>query len=370
MIFRQSPFRPLQEHRLVFLEDKKREEVLEDAEQTQGTMEKTGADPLRQFRQNTEDLQKKIRDYKPGFWRSLLKLGSSNAIKSNILKEVRKEAHARLKDAMQSVDNKITTRLRSAERKIFLQEIEKQILADLRTYLESERQELLEKKKKYGRWARLLGASSDIIELGDLQSNEKILNLMGQAQAEVEDRSFGVVPDRFVNNEQTEVVLREQLIDLGIVKPDEFDDLLDRHFRGENDLIDMVRGATELNKNNLLRNALVRSLENMRKKGDRGYRVLKEAAQADLNVLSVDEKIRHLKGKVYPGFPITFDLNGGNVRTRVLRIQGEALILRDQGDRKKYLVLDLGAKVVASRDSGGKIINTSITDKNMVLNPQ
>ncbi|MBU2214178.1 hypothetical protein KJ996_06125, partial [Patescibacteria group bacterium] len=247
---------------------------------------------------------------------------------------------------------------------------EKQILADLRTYLESERQELLEKKKKYGRWARLLGASSDIIDLGDLQSNEKILNLMGQAQAKVEDRSFGVVPDRFVNNEQTEIVLREQLIDLGIVKPDEFDDLLDRHFRGEDDLIDMVRGATELNNNNLLRNALVRSLVNMRGKGERGYRILKEAAQADLNVLSVDEKIRHLKEKAYPGFPITFDLNGETIHARVLRNQGEALILRDQNDKSKYLVLDLGAKVVASRDSGGKIINTSLTDKNMVLNPQ
>jgi len=46
------------------------------------------------------------------------------------------------------------------------------------------------------------------------------------------------------------------------------------------------------------------------------------------------------------------------------------LILRDQNDKSKYLVLDLGAKVVASRDSTGKIINTSITDKNMVLNPQ
>jgi len=246
MIFRQSPFNASKEHRLVFLEDQQREDTLETAEATSGTMERPETDPLKHLRQNTEDLQKKIGAYKPGFWKSLLHLGSGNAIKSNILKEVREEAFARWRDARRSVDNKIFTRLRGAEREIFLQEIEKQILADLRTYLESERQELLEKKKKYGEWARLLGASSDIIELGDLQSNEKILGLMKQVQATEEDRSFGVVPDRFVNNEQTEVVLREQLIDLGIVKPDEFDDLLDRHFRGDDVLINMIKGATEL----------------------------------------------------------------------------------------------------------------------------
>jgi len=125
-----------------------------------------------------------------------------------------------------------------------------------------------------------------------------------------------------------------------------------------------------LNNNKPLRKALKRSLENMREKGERGYRLLREAAQPDWNILSVDEKIRHLKEQSYPGFPITFDLDGETVHARVLRNQGEALILRDQNDKSKYLVLDLGAKVVASRDSTGKIINTSITDKNMVLNPQ
>ena len=211
---------------------------------------------------------------------------------------------------------------------------------------------------------------ADAISLDQLKTNQEVQTAVGTAQEQLIVRMNGKdVPESVALNQQTESVLREQLIDLKVIEPDQFESLLDRHFAGTNALLDTIMNSPVLKKNYALQKSLYRAAIRMRKKGERNYRLYR-LTQEDMNVGSLDDRLGKINETIASGFPITLAINGASVKTRLLRFHGQQCILRDQSNPKKFIVLDRAAKAVTYRDDSGEVQDVQLTSPNMItLNP-
>jgi len=363
----------LREQRLVCYKsanNTERENILEEVENNDGKEEKA-EDPLRKLRSSTEHMVAVMQTRRVGFWERVNHLGSTESARAaNIQKELKKEANVRLDKALSMGQMGAKTRLWSAERKILLQNIEQQVLADLQKYLELEQNELREKSEKYGRWANFLGGGTDAISKKQINENQDLLAAMNKTQERLTVKINGKeVPEKVAFNQETEKALREQLIDLNIVDADKFDRLMELHFAGSSSLIDEIKKSSILNKNPALQKSLVRAAKRIRKRGQRSYR-LYNLAKEDPNMGSINDRLNYISEKAAPGYPIALNVGGTILRTHIIRFQGDKCILRDRSNPKRYAVLDTNEGAVAYRNTAGEMRDTKLSStKSIVLNP-
>jgi|GEM_PF-6340360 len=357
----------ISERRTIFLNAPDREELIEQLEQTNGGQTKP-KDPLENLRTKTKEASEQIRNHKVSIWNRINNWGSAEpGRKEMIEKSITQMAEQRLEEALSEGDYGIMTKFKWGERKLLLLETKKAVLRDLRALLQSEQAELRNRRAKFDKWARHFGAASNPITLAELQNREYFTNLLNQEEQKLNRQiDSRTLPERFRGNEQTENMIREQLIELNVVDPDKLDSLFLEHFQGGTGLWDQAIGKIP---NPALRNALWRAANRLRSNKERGYRLMQELSPDD-NIGSMDDRLAKLKTK-QPGFSVALNIGGKLLEARVLRMQGNSVILRDSKNSKRYIVLDTEAKKVACRDDFGAIRDHDMNDPSLlVLNPR
>jgi hypothetical protein len=350
------------ESRLLFLDRSRREDVLEDVEAN--GVNNVDLNPLDDLKNESAKLLDEVNNIRNSFLKRLFLGGDKRLTEIKTNRIMKEEAERRLDDEIKKISVNTKHRLGRAERKARIQEIQKTILLDLQKYLQTDIERLQAKQSAYGKWAKFLTSGDDPISLQELQESESMLNIIYSATERADRKKQREVVDKseYLN---TESMLRTQLDELNIIEPDEFDNMLDLHFRGDSILVSSINTSQVLRRRKSLKKALIRAAESIRSENAKGYR-LDKLSEADPNIGTVEERITHIREKGYPGYPITFSLSGVEVKTRILNIKGGVIILRDRWSQK-YLVMDLESKAITYRNNNGKISDTDLNETKLIL---
>jgi len=272
-----------------------------------------------------------------------------------------KEAKTRLDDEIFKLKGKVKLHMSRAERKTRLLQIQKAILIDLKKYIQKDIETLKAKQDKYGKWARFLASGGNSISVEELKQGSKQLQVLGNIEDRLSKKKERTLVDS-KESQNAETMLRDQLISLEIVKPDEFDDLLDSHRNGNKELLDRIKNSPALRgkTRRAFKNVLIRAANNLKIKNSTKYK-LDKLSKSDPNIGSLRDRVNYVTNNGFPGMRVEFKLLGLEIISRILKIENGVAILRDQSSRG-YLVMDLNDNAITYRDNKSVIHDAVLTE--------
>ena len=351
------PFRLSREPRLVYLDKQRRNDLVEEAAQTEGKMNRT---PEQRMEAETESMVKSVGRMKVSWGEWFMSFGNTaKAMDKKLLERIQQQADLKIKSESDLAVGKIKGIFLRGKRKLYLAtraRIEAQVRENLTSYLQMKQKESMEREGRFSRLAQLLRNNSEPIHLKSSQDREKLLGSLARVQAKLDgnlrslEAKGATLPPEWESARQTEQMLKEQLLKLDIVSPSELETYLDSNARGDSALYQLIRNAPQLQNDAELRTSLQHAVYELRQGYNRYYR-LQKFTEKDPNVGTVQERTKILQADTNSvGKTVRLSISGAPPVDTFVTHRAQGYLVLRIGNSKEYVIMDTQTSEITYKD--------------------
>lgn len=345
------------ERRLCFIDQQRRHDVLDEADNTGGRMEdKT---PIEALKSNTEKLADDISQIKIGWGKWINHFFSSKrAIDKDMHEGIMQAAEKRINEESSLAVGKIGGLFLRGKRRLYLASKEKiadQIRNDLKTYLESQQRESSEREGRFSRLSEMLRKKKGPILIKSEAERQKLIDSLTRVSVQRSGNmpEDGTIPKEWEEALEAEEMVKQQLLKLGILDPTTIGKYLDQNAQGNNILQKLINKAPQLSSEPELRKCLITTLKDLRRGNSRHYR-LQRSMETDANIGTLEDRLKRLQqDSNIIGRTISVKIGGAPKEDLFVAHRGDGFLVLQgvENSRKKYFILDTGTGEITYKDT-------------------
>ncbi|MDD5623853.1 MAG: hypothetical protein PHI23_04045 [Candidatus Peribacteraceae bacterium] len=345
------------ERRLLFATPDQRHDLLEQAEQTGGSMKLA---PLQELESHTQKLAKDVSTRKTGWldWaKGILTLRRGGDVSAE--KTILQAAEQKISRETDLAIGRLWGLVRRGKRRLFLaarDRVAEQMRKDLSEYLRQRQRTSLEKASRFRDLANLLRTTENPLPLTPTAREKLTLALQRVGTRFEKAIQAGTaagtdIPQEWKDAQETENMVKQQLLRLNILAPEQLEIELEMNAKGQKNLEEIVKTAPALANEPELREWLLSSLKELRR-GEASYYRAQRLLEKDVNAGDLQQKLAFLKkSPTILGRIVKLDLGGMTAARTYVAHRGEGYLVLRQGS--DYYIFDTDNGELTYRDGSG-----------------